>query len=138
MIDFNDPDVKKTYLSFLVSIIKADHKTNRNELKFLLDVAKKLDFSEEALENLLHNPGQLKIKYPSELKNRLIILYHMLYMMNIDNQITEEEEKACRKLGYYMLGNPPLVNDMINICIQHSKDGIPEGEFLQAIKKYMN
>ena len=122
----------------LIKLSNADHKIDANEARFIRDVAKKLGLSEKDVINIDKHPEKLHFALPDTLLERMQQFYHLLFLMGIDGEITHEEREMCRELGFRLCLNPSLMDDLINLMIDNLSQRIPEGEMLEAVKKYLN
>ena len=134
----NNIDIKKSYLLMIIKLSKADHKIDPNEARFVKDLAAKLELSDAEVHNIEQHPEELHFTLPDNMLERMQQFYHLLFLMGIDGEITRDEREMCRELGFRLCLNPPLMDDLINIMIDNLSKRIPEGEMLNAIKKYLN
>jgi hypothetical protein len=134
----NDMNVRKSYLLMLIKLGDADHKIDRNEARFINDVAKKLGLTEKDIENIHLHPEEFRFTLPDNMLDRMRQFYHLLFLMGIDGEITTEEREMCRRLGFRLCLNPPLMDDLIHGMIDNLNKRIPEGEMLEMVKKYLN
>lgn len=134
----NDMNIRKSYLLMLIKLSDADHKIDRNEARFINDVAKKLGLSEKDIENIHHHPEEFRFTLPDNMLDRMRQFYHLLFLMGIDGEITMEEREMCRQLGFRLCLNPPLMDDLINVMVDNLNKRLPEGEMLEMVKKYLN
>ena len=131
-------NTKKSYLLMLIKLSNADHKVDKNEARFINNVAKKLGLTENDVENIHDHPDEFRFTLPDNMLERMRQFYHLLFLMGIDGEITIEEREICRQLGFRLCLNPPLMDDLINLMIDNLNKRIPDGEMLEVIKKYMN
>ena len=131
-------NVRKSYLLMLIKLSDADHRIDPNEARFIKDVAKKLGLSENDINNIHNHPETFRFTLPDNMLDRMRQFYHLLFLMGIDGEITTEEREMCRRLGFRLCLNPPLMDDLINIMIDNLNKCIPEGEMLDMVKKYLN
>ena len=122
----------------LIKLSNADHRIDANEARFISDVAKKLGLTENDVLNINNHPEQLHFTLPDNMLDRMRQLYHLLFLMGIDGNISKEEREMCRELGFRLSLNPPLTDDLINIMVDHLNGKIPEDEMVNAVKKYLN
>lgn len=122
----------------LIKLSNADHKVDKNEARFINDMAKKLGLTENDVENIHDHPDEFLFTLPDNMLERMRQFYHLLFLMGIDGEITIEEREICRQLGFRLCLNPPLMDDLINLMIDNLNKRIPDGEMLEVIKKYMN
>ncbi len=134
----NDLNIKKSYLLMLIKLSDADHRSDPDEARFINDVAKKLGLTLQDIDNIHHHPEEFRFTLPDNMLDRMRQFYHLLFLMQIDGEITREEREMCRQLGFRLCLNPPLMDDLINVMIDNLNKRVPEGEMLEMIKKYLN
>ncbi len=134
----DDQNIKKSYLLMLIKLSNANHKIDVNEARFISDVAKKLGLSDNDVINIDKHPEEFHFTLPDNLMERMQQFYHLLFLMGIDGEITHDEREMCRELGFRLCLNPLLMDDLINLMIDNLSKRIPEGEMLNAVKKYLN
>lgn len=122
----------------IIKLSDADHRIDQNEARFIHDLASKLGLTEEDVTNIHDHPEELRFTLPDNMLERMQQFYHLLFLMGIDGKITTEEREMCRKLGFRLCLNPSLMDDLINLMIDNLSKRIPEGEMLNAVKKYLN
>jgi hypothetical protein len=128
----------KAILAMLVNMITVDRNLETIEGRFMLDVARQLNIPEEEIQQVLGDPTQYILSPPKNEKDRMTILYYLLFAMRVDGKIRPEEEALCFKAGL-RLGFPhQMVADLIRVMKNHLHEEIPEDAMLNVIKKYLN
>ena len=54
------------------------------------------------------------------------------------NFSSESEKEMIRQLGLKLIGDPPVIEDLIQIMIKYVNQNIPSDELFKAIQKYHN
>ena len=129
---------KKSYLHLLIQISKADNKIHQNEARFIDDMARRLGISEEVTHELLDLNKNVDLSLPKDVTERMRMFYHMLFLIGIDGEITEDEKEICKELGFRLCLNPPLMDDLIDIMVENLNKNVPEDKMVEAVIKYMN
>lgn len=131
-------DIKKTYLAMLFKISMADGKFHEWEKKYIDTITEKLNISLEDKISIAENPDKHITQLPETYAQRIEFFYNLLFMMGIDNEVTKEEKELCREIGFKLCFNPMLMDDLINIIIEHLGNNIPVEEVIKAVIKYQN
>lgn len=129
---------KKATLALLLQLAKSDNNINWQEDQYLQNVAKALLLTEEDLEAVKKDPKAFWLQPPTEEKERMTILYYLLFLMRVDGQIRPEEERLCHIAGFRLGFNQNLVNDLIGVMKTYLKEDVPPNIMLEKIKAYLN
>ncbi len=129
---------KKSYLLMLIRMSEADNTVQPDEEAFILAVTRSLGLTVDDLENVKKHPDSFPFTLPATMEERIKEFYNLLILMGIDGVISPEEKELCRQLGFRLLLNPPLINDLIDLIVDNINRKIPEDQMLRAVFKYMN
>ena len=77
-------------------------------------------------------------KLPNDEIERMIILYYLLFMMQIDGIITTEEENLVKDLGHHLGFRIEMVANLIQVIKSHEQITSPSEALLDKIKAYLN
>ena len=125
-------------LSTLIKLSRVDDFFDQFELTFLIKVGHQLRIDNNRVEQLIQKPLEEDTIIPSGERERMNILYHMLFLMKIDTIVSEEEVEMIYHYGF-MLGFPkPMLDDFISIVEKHKFKPIPTEMMLDIIRKYQN
>lgn len=127
-----------TYLAILLLMSKADGEIDLWEEKFIDDTARKLGIDEAEKDMIKSNPQKYCDYLPNCLNERLSMFYNLLVLMGIDGTIDENEKEMCRAIGFRLCFNPMLMEDMIQIMIEHIGKKVPVEQVVEAVIKYQN
>ncbi len=122
----------------LSQIGKADGHLVSREEDYISRIAERLNIPLEEKQKIMDNPSQYVVQLPETYSQRLEFFYNLLFMMGIDDNISEEEEELCREIGFRLCFNPMLMDDLIKIMIKNVGKKIPVEEVVQAVVKYQN
>lgn len=122
----------------LIRMSEADNTVQPDEEAFILGITQKLGLTADDLEFVKKNPDSFPFTLPKTMEERIMEFYNLLVLMSIDGVVTPEEKELCRQLGFRLLLNPPLINDLIDLMIDNINKKIPEDQMLQAVLKYLN
>jgi hypothetical protein len=108
-------EIKKTYLANLIQIGKADGNTDEWEERYIDSIALRLSIPDADMANIKVSPQKFVTTLPDTLAQRIEFFYNLLFMMGINNEITDDEKELCKQIGFKLCFNPMLMDDMINI-----------------------
>ena len=110
-----------------------------NEYVYIQKVAWSLGLSnldvEEVIRNLDLYPDVLA---PITEKERMTILYYLLFLMRVDKNVSQEEEKLVQEFGFRLGFRTALTTELIRVIKDHANSHLPPEKMIQAIKKYLN
>ena len=129
---------KKAILALLAELQNADKEQSLKETSYILHVAQELGLEVSDVRDVLKHPKQFKFSPPADEGGRMTILYYLLFFMNIDGQIKEEEEIAVKKMGFRLGFRPELTSELISIIKQHLDEKVPPQDLLDKIRAYLN
>ncbi|MGI9543536.1 MAG: hypothetical protein ACR2MX_09770 [Cyclobacteriaceae bacterium] len=133
-----EEDLKRSHIAVLLMLAEADDRDHLNEDRFINYVASKLGLSESDVVEIDRHPENWVFEFPKSEKDRMNILYHMLFLMKIDGAVANEEKTLCHELGLRLGFNQMMVNELIIVMDRYAGRTIPEDTLLNIIKKYMN
>jgi len=125
-------------LKLLVYMSQTDSMLNESEFSYLIYVCNKLNINPEVLRKF---DGMIEIEkdiLPSTEQDRVNILYHLLFMMNADDNISTEEEKAIYHLSFRLGFNEEITSEFISLMKQYKLNELPSGSMLKIINKFQN
>ena len=122
----------------LIRMSRADGRHHVNEDKMIREIARRMNISEEELDEIRERPLSVKFTLPETEDERLVVLYHLLFIMRIDQNISPEEKDLCREMGFRLGLNPLMVQDMIDVMADHLDQKLPDELLLATIKRYRN
>lgn len=131
-------EIKQTYIAMLYKVSIADGKIHEFEDSYIRRIAERLSVNNEDLANIMEKPNTHITKLPETYPQRIEFFYNLLFMMGIDNEITKSEKELCKEIGFKLCFNPMLMEDLINIMIEHLGKNIPSNEVVNAVLKYQN
>ena len=125
-------------MAILLKMAKADQKVEPHEMQFLKDVSNQLGMSETDWKELTNQFEDHELQIPQTEKERAIYLYHLLFLMKIDGEVSIEEEKLCHEIGLRLGFRPELTRRLIEIIKNHIGKAVPVDLMLNAIRQYHN
>lgn len=125
-------------LSILIKLSRVDDHFDEFELGYLLKVGHHLGINNDRVEEMIKRPVDMKINIPSSEEKRMQVLYYLLFLMKVDNFISEEEVESIHHYGF-MLGFPkPMIDEFIDVMNEHRFRQVPTEVMLKIIRKYQN
>ncbi|MBK8700165.1 MAG: TerB family tellurite resistance protein [Saprospiraceae bacterium] len=128
---------KENTLRMLIALAKSDGSVDGRELLYILDVGHSFRIDAERVRALLYDDSG-PFCVPEGEKERMTILYHLLFLTHTDGNFTPQEERYIYHFGFKLGFNESLIRDMILIMRKMPGNQVASVELLAAIKKYLN
>jgi hypothetical protein len=125
-------------LSTLIKLSRVDDFFDQFELSFLIKVGQQLNIDNDRVEQLIQKPLTADLTIPPAERDRMYILYHMLFLMKIDTVISEAEKEMIHHYGFKLGFSKPMLDEFISVAEAHKFKPIPNELMLNIIKKYQN
>lgn len=129
---------KLSALKLLLHLAAADNKQNVNEMLFLRDIAERMGISVSELAGLDETDRYSKLELPAAEGERVTIFYHLLYMMKMDHEVSEEEMSLCRQTGFRLGIRDEMATELVHLVARNADTRIPDDILLETVIKYMN
>ncbi len=130
-------ELKKSIIILLAKLSKVDDVLTPSELKFLHDIGRSFEFSSTLVDSLIENNKEETI-IPTAEKERMTILYYLLFLMKIDGDVNQKEENMIYHYGFKLGFNQGLIGEMLDIMKKYIGQDVPPSELINTIKKYLN
>lgn len=131
-------DLKRSIIALLLRLQASNDEKHVHEFAYIHKVATHLGLSaddvlsvELALNNYPLNP-------PSNEKERMTILYYLLFLMEIDGTVSTEEEQLVEQFGMRLGFRIALTKELIAVVKSHTDRRLPSDALLKQIRKYLN
>ena len=131
-------EYRSAIIAMLIRLMAADGRKDHNEFAFILHVAGAMGMTQEDLQALTPEIFAKPPVLPSAEKDRMIILYYLLFMMNTDGIVTPEEEDLVKDFGYQLGFRIELVTDLAQVIKRNPPNAAPTDEMLEEIRRYLN
>jgi uncharacterized tellurite resistance protein B-like protein len=141
MIDplLTDEHNRKSIIALLVKLQIADGQSTEHEYVYIQKVAWSLGLSNSDVEEVIHNLHLYREALaPKTEKERMTILYYLLFFMLVDQKVSMEEEKLVQEFAFRLGFRTALTTDLVQVIKDHATSHLPAEKMLQAIKKYLN
>jgi len=129
---------KRAIVALLFRLMGSDKEENLKELGYIMHVGDQLGLNDEDLQEIKINKDQYHLKPPIEEKDRVVILYYLLFFMKADGEIKSEEEEMVLHFGMKLGFRPDMIKDLISVLKNHVDKAVPPDELLGKIKAYLN
>lgn len=122
---------KYIIIQLLYQMAYADGHFSDTEKQYITAIMEKEGITIESLE-------EEKIEVPAQERDRMTILYYLLFMIRVDGKITDQERVFTRKFGVLLGFREVMVVEMIAVMERYLNDRLPQDELVKVIQKYMN
>lgn len=122
----------------LIRLSKSDQRVHSNEARFVMDVGRQMGLSREAILEIEDNPAAYPLETPQSEQQRVQILYHLLFMMKMDGDVSQQEEELIHEVGLKLGFRPEMVMAMIQLIKDHINQDVPPDQMLNILKRYLN
>ena len=131
-------ELKKTVIAMLLMLQSSDNTTDLREFAYIHKVAVHLGMSAGEVQEIEKQLDKFPLKPPADEKERMTILYYLLFLMEVDGDISPEEVHLVKEFGLRLGFRIELLDELIEIVKQHSYRSLPTNALLNPIKKYLN
>lgn len=129
---------KAAVIYMLLKLMAADGHRDKAEFLYILKVAQDLGMTQEEIATL-SSEGLYGIQsFPQNERDRMIILYYLLFMMKTDGIVSVEEEILVKELGYHLGFRIDMVSDLIQVIKNYDISHSPADELIDKIRTYLN
>jgi len=133
-----DKDTAKTRLLDLYKIAISDGKINKNEYRFIIDIAKSIGLTNNEALDIINRNIDFKITPPKSINERMQHLFQMLFLMKIDGDINLTEINVIKNIALYLGLNLSMTEELIGVIKAYKKSLIPHEEMIGIVKRHMN
>jgi uncharacterized tellurite resistance protein B-like protein len=130
--------LKKSIVALLLRLQNADSDKSIREFAYIHKVAAHLGLSADEVIDIERDLSSYPLKPPSDEKERMTILYYLLFLMDIDGNIKKEEEDLVKEFGLRLGFRMGLTSELINEVKRHATTRVPPNALLEHIRKYLN
>lgn len=127
-----------TVIAMLLKLMAADSHPDKKEYMYVLKAAYEMGMTADDIALLKPEDLLRKEKMPESEQIRMTILYYLLFMMDTDGNISQEEENLVKEFGHILGFRIELVSDLIVLIKTHTSQGAPTEELLNKIRAYLN
>ncbi|GLR15716.1 TerB family tellurite resistance protein [Portibacter lacus] len=138
MKETNKEHLSREIVALLLKLARKDGAFDEREFSFILQVASTLGISPEEMRTIQIEIDQYTFTPPKTEKERMTILYYLLFCMKSDQEVTSEEIILVQKMGFKLGFRQQLTDDLISSVKEHSDRKLPPEVLLRNLQKYMN
>ena len=131
-----EEDNSRAIISDLIVLAFADGKLTDPEYDFILQIALRLDLTEEEVHDLFDKPTPSRPIF-NELE-RISHLYKLVLLMNVDLETHEKEVIAIRNFGLKMGIRPGVFDQILLQMGQYNDKIIPSDNLIKIFQTYYN
>ena len=131
-------DFKKAVIAMLLKLQSTDASADLREFAYIHKVAMHLGLSTNDVQKIEQSLENVPVRPPANEKERMTILYYLLFLMEVDGKVTPREESLVREFGLKLGFRIELTDELIQIVKSHPYRRIPSELMLKKIKKYLN
>jgi hypothetical protein len=133
----DDNEIKKSIIKILIGLSKADNEIGERELLYVLDAGKSFGFEESfVIDCIVDLPDDISL--PNTERERMTILYYLLFLSKQDSSLHKAEENFIYHYGFKLGFNESMLRDMVAIFRNKHTAEITTDDLLNIIKKYLN
>lgn len=129
---------RSAVIYMLLKLMAADGHRDRAEFLYILNVAFEMGMTQEDIANLTPEDLMAGPNLPESERERMIILYYLLFMMKTDGSVTKDEENLVKDLGHHLGFRIEMVADLIQVIKSNHQKGSPSEELIDKIRTYLN
>ncbi|MDC3219765.1 TerB family tellurite resistance protein [Saprospiraceae bacterium] len=138
MFEEYDLAQRKSIIALLFKLAKSDDSVSNIEKLYLRDIANSIGIDSLSIDEIIQNPEAYPLKVPLNERERMTILYYLLFMMRVDGRIEKGEEKLIYTASFRLGFNEKLTEDLIGVMKTYLNKEIPPDLMLTLVKKYLN
>ena len=129
-------DQKLSLLHNLLTLTRADHVESESEVDFIYQIGKKLNIEKADIDGLMLK--EVEFHPPKAEHQRIVLFYTFLLVMKIDGNLSPNEIKVCREIGFKLGLNPFAVHNLLEQMIANPKKKVPAVDVINFFKLYHN
>jgi hypothetical protein len=130
--------LKKSIIALLLRLQKANPENTLREFAYIHKVASHLGLTAAEVVGIESDLSSYPLKPPSDEKERMTILYYLLFLMDIDGTFNQDEEDLVKEFGLRLGFRIGLTSELINELKKHATTKVPPNALLEHIRKYLN
>ncbi len=130
--------LKKSIVAMLLRMQRTNADKSIREFAYIHRVASHLGLSAEEVIDIERDLSSYLLKPPSDEKERMTILYFLLFLMDIHGKMNQEEEDLVKEFGLRLGFRMGLTTELINEVKRHATTRIPPEALIEHIRKYLN
>lgn len=130
--------LKKSIVAMLLRMQRTGTDKSIREFAYIHRVASHLGLTAKEVIEIELDLNSYPLKPPSDEKERMTILYFLLFLMDIHGNMSQEEEDLVKEFGLRLGFRMGLTSELINEVKRHAMTRLPPEALLEHIRKYLN
>jgi uncharacterized tellurite resistance protein B-like protein len=127
----------KSYIKQLLQVAMADGHLDAHEINNLMQIAKRMDITEEEVQDIRNNMDKVPFTPPKGTKDTFRLLFDLVWMMMIDGNVIGNEMRVCQSLAMQMGFAPETITDLAGFIRQQVAKGAPAEEIYQKLEQML-
>jgi hypothetical protein len=127
----------KSYIKQLLQVAMADGHLDAHELNNLMQTARRLDITEEEVQEIKNNLDKVPFSPPKGTKDTFRLLFDLVWMMMIDGHVLGNEMQVCQSLAMQMGFAPETITDLAGFIRQQVAKQTPPEEIYQKLEQML-
>lgn len=82
--------------------------------------------------------SEKSVGIPPEERDRMTILYYLLFLIKIDGKVEPSERNFAYKFGVLLGFRPEMIGRMLDAMESHLDEKLPDDELISIVKQYLN
>ncbi|MDF1696644.1 MAG: hypothetical protein P1U56_12460 [Saprospiraceae bacterium] len=135
--ELGDNAKKENLLAIMVKMSKVDGEVHANEMMWILQLGFSLGMTEEEIRNITINDSD-SLLIPTSEQERMSILVYLVFVIKVDDEITEEEKETLHHFGLKLGFNHLMVANILRVVEANLGKRLPPDAILTEVRKYLN
>lgn len=129
-------EINRAMVSDLIALANADKKVTEEEYSFIIQLAKRLELSQDDVDELFINPCP-SIPLTTEL-DRISHFCKLVLLLNVDLETHNNEVTVIRNFGLKMGIRPGVIDQILIRMDDYENKIIPTNELIKIFQTYYN
>jgi uncharacterized tellurite resistance protein B-like protein len=112
---------KRNYMRNLICLASLDGKLDEEERTLIQKIGAKRGLKVWQVSELVESPGNCEILLPESMNNRMDLVYDLMQIVHIDNEVTEYETEFMMTIIEALHLQPEIVNQLMAMF----QEGVP-------------
>ncbi|MBT8233412.1 MAG: hypothetical protein HKO66_05770 [Saprospiraceae bacterium] len=125
-------------IALLVQLSRSDNNFDDFEFSYILQVGQALGMNQLDIEDAIRYNTRKEVGFPKTEQDRMNILYHMLFLMKIDKNVSPKEAELIHHYGFKLGFSKSMLDEFITVITDYAHERVPTEKMLDIIRKYQN
>lgn len=122
----------------LAKVSLVDDFLSRDELSYIIKVGRSLGIDSESITHLCKEASDTDLPVPKAERDRMGIIYYLIFAIHSDGEVTKEEENIIYHFGLKLGFNHLMITDFLDKIKANLLDRDQPVNLLDEVKKYLN